>query len=199
MPIGPRVDGPRPDARDGRRCSGRVVALAPLDPGPTAKRFMKESSGEAGDRLWQYLFEGPFADRAAFDLHLQRIAASEDPLFFAILDKASGSAVGYASYLRIEPVHRVIEVGNILYTPRLQQTTLGHRSHVSDGTACLRRLGVPPLRVEVQCSQRAFAAGGFALRFHLRRDFPATHDRQGKKSGYCMVLHARFRMAGPKS
>ena len=47
-------------------------------------------SGEGGDRLWQYLFEGPFADRAAFDLHLQRIAASEDPMFFAILDNASG-------------------------------------------------------------------------------------------------------------
>jgi RimJ/RimL family protein N-acetyltransferase len=30
--------------------------------------------------------------------------------------------VGYASYLRIEPSHRVIEVGNILYTPRLQRT-----------------------------------------------------------------------------
>ena len=74
--------------------------------------------------MWQYLFEGPFADRAAFDLHLHRIAVSEDPLFFAILDESSGAAVGYASYMRIEPVHRVIEVGSILYTPRLQQTTL---------------------------------------------------------------------------
>ena len=38
--------------------------------------------------------------------------------------RASGGAVGYAAYMRIEPVHRVIEVGSILYTPRLQQTTL---------------------------------------------------------------------------
>ena len=30
---------------------------------------------------------------------------------------------GYASYMRIEPAHRVIEVGSILYTPCLQQTT----------------------------------------------------------------------------
>jgi RimJ/RimL family protein N-acetyltransferase len=74
--------------------------------------------------LWQYLFEGPFPDRVAFDVHLRKIAASEDPLFFAILDSQSGSAVGYASFMRIEPVHRVIEVGSILYTPRLQQTTM---------------------------------------------------------------------------
>ncbi len=123
MPIGPRVDGP-PARRPGRTTlSGRVAALAPLDPRSHSDALYEGIGGEAGNRLWQYLFEGPFADRAAFDLHLQRIAASEDPLFFAILNKASGSAVGYASYLRIEPTHRVIEVGNILYTPRLQQTT----------------------------------------------------------------------------
>ena len=40
----------------------------------------------------------------------------------ALWDNSSGDAVGYASYLRIEPVHKVIEVGNILYTPRLQRT-----------------------------------------------------------------------------
>ncbi len=34
--------------------------------------------------------------------------------------------------------------------------------------------------------------------FQVRRGFPATHDRQGKKSGYRVVLHARFRMARPK-
>jgi len=123
LPIGPRVDG-SPARRPGRTTlSGRVAALAPLDPRSHGDALFEGISGEGGDRLWQYLFEGPFADRAAFDLHLQRITASEDPLFFAILDKASGSAVGYASYLRIEPTHRVIEVGNILYTPRLQQTT----------------------------------------------------------------------------
>jgi RimJ/RimL family protein N-acetyltransferase len=74
--------------------------------------------------LWQYLFEGPFPDRPAFDVHLQRMAASDDPLFFAILDSASGGAVGYASFIRIEPIHRVIEVGSILYAPRMQQTAL---------------------------------------------------------------------------
>jgi RimJ/RimL family protein N-acetyltransferase len=101
-----------------------VATLAPLDPQVHGSALYEGIQGEAGERVWQYLFEGPFADRAAFDVHLKRIAASDDPLFFAILDNASGSAVGYASYMRIEPVHRVIEVGSILYTPRLQQTTL---------------------------------------------------------------------------
>jgi RimJ/RimL family protein N-acetyltransferase len=72
--------------------------------------------------LWRYLFEGPFPNRRAFDDFLERVSSQTDPLFFAIVDKTSGLAVGYASYLRIEPLHRCIEVGNILYTPRLQQT-----------------------------------------------------------------------------
>ena len=69
-----------------------------------------------------YLFDGPFHDREAFDAYLQRFASSEDPLFFAIVDRALGRAVGFASLMRIEPAHRVIEVGNILFTPLLQQT-----------------------------------------------------------------------------
>jgi RimJ/RimL family protein N-acetyltransferase len=126
MPIGPRVDG-SPARRPGRTMlPGRVVTLVPLDPRAHGDALYEGIRGEAGDRLWRYLFEGPFDDRAAFDIHLQRIAAaaSEDPLFFAILDNSSGSAVGYASYMRIEHVYRVIEVGSILYTLRLQQTTL---------------------------------------------------------------------------
>jgi RimJ/RimL family protein N-acetyltransferase len=123
-PIGPRVDGPPARRPIRTTLPGRVATLAPLDPQLHGSALYEWIQGEAGERVWQYLFEGPFADRAAFDVHLKRIAASEDPLFFAILDNASGSAVGYASYMRIEPVHRVIEVGSILYTPRLQQTTL---------------------------------------------------------------------------
>ena len=124
MPIGPRVDS-SPARRPGRTMlPGRSVTLAPLDPQAHGDALYEGIRGEAGDRLWQYLFEGPFADRAAFDIHLHRIAASEDPLFFAILDNASGRAAGYASYMRIEPIHRVIEVGSILYALCLRQTTL---------------------------------------------------------------------------
>jgi RimJ/RimL family protein N-acetyltransferase len=101
---------------------GRAVSIVPLDPVAHADALFKGACGEENERLWLYLFEGPFATRAAFDNHLQQKTRSEDPLFFAILDKASGDAVGHAAYMRIEPAHRVIEVGSILYTPRLQRT-----------------------------------------------------------------------------
>ncbi len=86
LPIGPRVDA-SPARRPARiTISGRLVRLVPLDPRAHGDSLYEGTRGEAGDRLWQYLFEGPFPDRASFDIHLQRMAASEDPLFFAILD-----------------------------------------------------------------------------------------------------------------
>jgi RimJ/RimL family protein N-acetyltransferase len=124
IPIGRGVDT-APARRSARTTiHGHTVRLVPLDPTIHGDDLYNATRGYAGDHLWQYLFEGPFPDRAAFDVHLYKIAASEDPLFFAILDSVSGRAVGYASFMRIEPVHRVIEVGSILFTPHLQRTTL---------------------------------------------------------------------------
>src|SRR5262249_32373814 len=77
------------------------------------------------DRLWFYLFDGPFSDRTSFDRHLQEKAASTDPLFFAIVERASGEAIGYASYMRMHPRDRVIEVGSIVYTDRLHRSAGG--------------------------------------------------------------------------
>lgn len=147
--------------------SGRLVTLASLDPRADGDALYEGVRGEAGDRLWHYLFDGPFADRAAFDIHLERIAASEDPLFFAILDSASGpargSAVGYASYLRIEPVHRVIEVGNILYTPRLQQTALATEAMYLMARHVFEDLGYR--RYEWKCNALNAPSRRAALRF----------------------------------
>jgi RimJ/RimL family protein N-acetyltransferase len=101
---------------------GRLVRLAPLDPVAHADSLYEGSHGDGREELWRYLFDGPFPDRSAFDAYLRQKAASEDPLFFAIIDKRTGLAVGHAAYLRITPAHRVIEVGGILFTPLLQKT-----------------------------------------------------------------------------
>src|SRR5713226_8462229 len=172
MPIGPRVDASAARRPERTTIRGRLVTLVPLDPLAHGDALYAATRGEGADQLWVYLFEGPFSDRADFDLHLRRMAASEDPLFLAILDAASGDAVGYAAYMRIEPAHRVIEVGSILYTPRLQQTALATEAIVPDGPARLRGSRLPPLRVEMQRSERTFASSGVAVWFYVRGDFP---------------------------
>ncbi len=80
------------------------------------------AGGPRREDLWTYLSDGPYFDRASFATSLTKKAASDDPLYFAIVDSRSGLALGYASYLRIEPAHRCMEVGSILYGPALQRT-----------------------------------------------------------------------------
>ncbi|MGO8800848.1 MAG: GNAT family N-acetyltransferase [Roseiarcus sp.] len=122
QPIGEPV-ATRPARRPGRTTlSGRAVTLVPLDADAHADALFEGANGGDKDRVWTYLFDGPYADRALFRANIAAKAKSQDPLFFAIVDNASGRAVGYQTFLRIEPQHRAIEVGNVLYTPAMQRT-----------------------------------------------------------------------------
>jgi RimJ/RimL family protein N-acetyltransferase len=72
--------------------------------------------------MWTYMGYGPFARLDTYTAWAESAAASEDPLFHAIVDQATGKAVGVAAYLRVEPGVGVIEVGHIAYSPILQRT-----------------------------------------------------------------------------
>lgn len=120
--LGPLVDPAPARAPQPTTLQGRFVTLVPLDPAAHAITLYEASHGPEREDLWRYLFDGPYPDRATFETRLKQMAGSRDPLFFTILDNATGKPVGYASYLRIEPAHRCIEVGSILFTPLLQRT-----------------------------------------------------------------------------
>ena len=102
--------------------AGRYVQLVPLDPAAHTEALYDAAHRPGHEALWRYLFDGPYPTIQTFQAALEKKASTADPLFFAILDGSNGQAVGYASFMRIEPAHRCIEVGSILYTPRLQRT-----------------------------------------------------------------------------
>jgi len=101
---------------------GRFVRVEPLEPAKHTASLWDAVKGPENDGLWTYLFDGPFRDAASFEQAIARKSATADPLFFAIVDRAAGRATGYASFMRIEPAHGVVEVGGILFTPLLQRT-----------------------------------------------------------------------------
>jgi RimJ/RimL family protein N-acetyltransferase len=100
---------------------GRTVMLEPLDAGVHAAALWNAVQGH--DEVWQWLFEGPFASESEFNADVARKQAATDRIFYAIIPAEIGAAAGYASYLRMEPAHGVIEVGNILMSQVLQRTT----------------------------------------------------------------------------
>jgi len=103
--------------------SGRAVRLEPLDADRHTDALFPAIRGAANGHVWRYLGDGPYEHRDDFHAALARKAVADDAVFLAIVDSGSNRAMGYASYMRIDPPNRVIEVGNVLFTPALQGTT----------------------------------------------------------------------------
>lgn len=103
--------------------AGDAVRLEPLDPARHGAALWSASHGPGHDpTMWDYLGYGPFPSEAEFSVWLVSQAASPDPLFFAIVDGASGRAEGMASYMRMSAADGVIEIGHIWFGAALQRT-----------------------------------------------------------------------------
>ena len=125
QPIGPALPDwkpvPRPPrtAMDGRRCR-----VEPIDPARHGDDLFAAFAADRDGGTFTYLGAGPFADRAAFDAWMAKTCLGDDPLFHAIVDQASGRALGVASYMRIDPAVGVIEVGHINFSLAMQRSAL---------------------------------------------------------------------------
>jgi len=115
------------------------------------------------DRVWTYIStDGPFADPSEFAAFIAKRAAANDPYAYAIVD-LQDRAVGYLTLLRIVPVHRVIEVGHVLYSPSLQRTRLGTETQYLLARYIFETLGYR--RYEWKCDALNAASWRAALRY----------------------------------
>lgn len=162
--LGPVLDW-RP-ARDPQRTvlQGARMRLEPIDAARHARDLYGASHGpDADPRLWDYMSVGPFADEAAFTGWVEGCMASSDPLFFAVVDQASGRAMGVVAYMRITAAQGVIEIGNIWFgtglprTPAATETIFVLARHVFD------ELGYR--RLEWKCNALNAPSRRAALRF----------------------------------
>lgn len=125
QPIGPLVADWTPRPRPRRTVlQGRHCRLEPLDPQRHAADIYDANSRDEEGRLWTYLPYGPFRDLASYREWTEKVAQTEDPLFFAVVNQDSGCAAGVLSFLRIDPAQGSIEVGHINFSPELQHTTV---------------------------------------------------------------------------
>ncbi|MBV1704643.1 MAG: GNAT family N-acetyltransferase [Hyphomicrobiales bacterium] len=121
LPVGEIVDG-RPAIRPGRvALDGRFVRLVPLGP-EHADDIFAATDGAGRPDVWTYMHGGPYARAEDLRAALIEKAAADDAVFHALVDPASGRALGYQSLMRIDLPNRVVEVGNVLYSPALQRS-----------------------------------------------------------------------------
>jgi RimJ/RimL family protein N-acetyltransferase len=125
QPIGAEVPGWAPRPRPPRIVMhGRYCRVEPLDPDRHAAGLHEANSLDLDGRMWTYLFSGPFASFDEYRAWLESKRGSEDPLFFAFVEVASGRAVGLGSYLRIDRSNGTVEVGHLQFSPLMQRTVV---------------------------------------------------------------------------
>jgi RimJ/RimL family protein N-acetyltransferase len=122
QPVGPPLPDWQPPPRPPRTAmAGRFCRVEPLDPARHGAALHAANSLDRDGRNFTYLSVGPFATREAYLEWLNDSCRGDDPLFHAVVDAASGKAVGVASFMRIDARNGVIEVGHINYSPLLQR------------------------------------------------------------------------------
>jgi RimJ/RimL family protein N-acetyltransferase len=159
-PLGPQIDAtpartPEPVVLDGRY--GRVERLDPARHGATLWDLLRQH-----DEVWTYMAYGPFADAAEFSAWLDQRVRLADPYSYAVVDGATGGALGIVTLMEIRPAMRVIEVGNIVYSPTLQHTALATEVQYLVARHAFETLGYR--RYEWKCDALNAASRRAALR-----------------------------------
>jgi RimJ/RimL family protein N-acetyltransferase len=161
QPVGLPVADPTPAPRPGPvTLKGRYGRIEKLRADHAADLW-KVFAGQ--DRAWTYIAtNGPFASFDEFAPFIAMRAAAADPYAYAIVD-ASDHAIGYFTLMRIEPEMRVIEVGHVLYSPKLQRTPLGTEAQYLLARYAFETLGYR--RYEWKCDSLNAASWRAALRY----------------------------------
>ncbi len=126
QPVGFPVDNwharPRPPKSG---MSGNYCRVVPIDLYLHAAELHQAYIKNLEHRIWTYLGYGPFDTLEDFKAWMKDYCLGSDPLFHAIIENDSSTALGVASYMRIQPEFGVIEVGHINYSPALQRKRAG--------------------------------------------------------------------------
>lgn len=164
QPIGETLENwSAPQVPPRQSLQGQTCRIEPLDAKVHADDLFEAFSLDRENRLWTYMSVGPFPEIQPFYQWIEQASQSDDPLFYAIIDQDSGKAVGYASYLRIDPANGVIEVGNITYSPKLQKTNAGTEAMYLMMKRALSDLGYR--RYEWKCDDLNAASKAAARRY----------------------------------
>ena len=197
QPIGPSSTRIRPGGRSGSRSKGGGSRSRRSSPDKHAGALYEGSNGDpAREAVWTYLFDGPYRSLEEFRAAIELKARSDDPLFFAVVDNATGRAVGYQTLMRIDAANRVIEVGNVMYTPAMQRTPGATEAQYLFARHVFEALGYRRYEWKCHALNAPSSRAADQVRLYLRGDFSPAHDRQGPQSRHGVVRHARQRMAG---
>ncbi len=101
---------------------GRHARLEPLSAARHGDDLYAAAVAPGAEDRFRWLPETPPASRGEFDPWLARAEASPDPMFMAVVDRATGRAEGRQALMRIDAANGVAEIGNILWGPAIARS-----------------------------------------------------------------------------
>ena len=104
---------------------GRYARIEALSVEKHAEDLLAVYGPDTPREMWTYLFQEPVADMEELVSLLNQMLARKDRFYYAIIDKATGKALGTFSLMRIDQNNRVIEVGAVTFSPELRGTRIG--------------------------------------------------------------------------
>lgn len=123
QPVGHDLPNWTPRQRPPRTpMQGRYCRLEPLSAARHAADLFDAFSQAPDASDWTYMSVGPFADAQAYLRFAEAAQASEDPLHHAVIDLATGRAIGSLALMRVDTASGVVEVGFVCYSRRLKRT-----------------------------------------------------------------------------
>jgi RimJ/RimL family protein N-acetyltransferase len=142
---------------------GRYVRLESLDAARHGDGLYAASTVADAVERFAWLPEYPPESRAAFQPWLEKAQASPDPLYFAVIDKASGAVAGRQTLMRIDPVNGVIEIGHIYWSPLIARRPAATEAQFLFMKYAFDELGYR--RYEWKCNNRNEPSKRAAARF----------------------------------
>jgi len=102
------------------RDAARLYAISNGQPATLGGRSIE--AYDADERIWRYLFAGPFVTLADFTTYMRPQVEAANGLCYTVFDTEAGEAVGVINYMNNAPEHLKIELGSIWYSPLVQRT-----------------------------------------------------------------------------
>lgn len=174
LPIGPLLNRPEPAKAPERTVlEGHYCRLEPLDPKRHCGELYAASTPANAAALFQYLGEQHPDSPEALREWAEAAATSNDPLFFAVIDKRSGKVQGRQTLMRITPASQCIEIGNVYWGPAIAGTPVATEANYLFARYVFDTLGYR--RYEWKCnalnapSRKAALRFGFQYEGHFRR------------------------------
>jgi RimJ/RimL family protein N-acetyltransferase len=189
-PSGPDLTGWSPRKLPRRIVhEGRYARLEPIDPKRHGDALFAASMGPGAPERHRYLFDS-LMDREAFQTWLEERTRTDDPLMFAVIDKATGRAEGRQCLMRIDTVHGVIEIGSILWGPAIARKRVATEALYLMARHVFEALGYR--RFEWKChagnepSRRAASRFGFSYE-GISRNHMVAKGRSRDTAWFAMI------------